>query len=81
MSMLWPQGINHNKMLLFATDTCSYMLKAAKQLKMSYPRMIHITCMAHKNSMKCPHFHRHLSASLFSSRDTASTSPSMVNAW
>ena len=35
------------------------MVKAAKYLKMSYPRMIHITCVAHKSSMKCIHFYHH----------------------
>ena len=48
MSLLWPQGVNHNKVLLFVTDADSYMVKAA----IVY-RMIHITCVANKNSMKC----------------------------
>ena len=52
LSLLWPQTINHNKVLLFVTDASSYIAKAAKYLEMLHPRMIHITCMAHKSSMK-----------------------------
>ena len=52
MSLLSPQGVNHNKVILFVTDAGSYMVKPAKHLKMSYSRMIHITCMAYKSSMK-----------------------------
>ena len=48
MTLLWLQGVNHNKELIFETDVRSYMVKAAKHLKMAYPRMIHITCMTHK---------------------------------
>ena len=33
-------------------DAGSYIFKATKLLKMSYTRMIHITCTAHKISMK-----------------------------
>ena len=42
MSLMWPQGVNHNKVTIFARDAVSYMIKAAKHLKMSYPRMIHL---------------------------------------
>ena len=54
MSLLWPQGVNHNKVLLSVTDAVSYMVKAAKHLKS--PRMIHITCIPYKISMQCINF-------------------------
>jgi len=33
--------------LLFVTDTASYMIKAGKGIGILYPKMIHITCLAH----------------------------------
>ena len=60
MSLLWLQGANHNKVLLFVTVAGSYMVKAVKSLKMSHPRMIHVTCMAHKSSMKYIRFYHHM---------------------
>jgi len=33
--------------LLFVTDAASYMIKAGKGLGILYPKMIHITCLAH----------------------------------
>ena len=36
----WPQGVNHDKVLLLVTDAGSYTVKAAKHLKMSYPRKV-----------------------------------------
>jgi len=35
------------KVLLFISDAGTYMIKAAKTLKIFFPKMIHITCMAH----------------------------------
>lgn len=34
-------------MLLFVTDAAPYMKKAAKGLKVLFPKMIHISCLAH----------------------------------
>lgn len=34
-------------MLLVVTDAAPYMLRTMKDLKILYPRMIHITCLAH----------------------------------
>ena len=45
MSLLWPQVVNHSKVLLLVTDACTNMVKAAKHLKLSYYRMIHMTYM------------------------------------
>ena len=83
MSLLWPQVDNHTKVLLFMTDAGSYMVKAAKHLKISYPTMIHITCMALKSSMKCIisfiTIRLYLSAT-FLSYNTSPRSLSIVNA-
>ena len=59
MSLLWLQSVNHNE-VLFVTDADSHMVKAAKHLKMSHPRIIYITCNANKSSMNnCIHFYHH----------------------
>jgi hypothetical protein len=33
--------------LLFVSDAAPYMIKAAKPLQLVYPKMIHVTCLAH----------------------------------
>jgi plasmid maintenance system antidote protein VapI len=33
--------------LLFISDAAPYMIKAAKALQLLYPKMIHVTCLAH----------------------------------
>ncbi|XP_055902175.1 uncharacterized protein LOC129938564 [Eupeodes corollae] len=40
-------GIKKNKILLFLTDAAPYMIKAARGLKILYPKLIHVTCLAH----------------------------------
>lgn len=35
------------KVLLLISDAGTYMIKAAKTLKIFFPKLIHITCMAH----------------------------------
>lgn len=47
MNILWPSGVQHSKVLLFVTDAAPYMVKASKALKTFYPRMVHVTCLAH----------------------------------
>lgn len=44
--LLWPHG-NESKVLLLLTDAAAYMIKAGKNLKVFYPNLIHITCLAH----------------------------------
>lgn len=38
---------NVNNVLLLCTDSAAYMLKAGRILKTTFPRMKHITCLAH----------------------------------
>jgi hypothetical protein len=47
MKMLWKDEVKRDTILFFVTDAAPYMLKAVKGLKMLYPRMIHLTCLAH----------------------------------
>lgn len=47
MTILWPNGVQHGKVLLFVSDAAPYMLKAGTALRTFYPRMIHVTCIAH----------------------------------
>lgn len=47
MSVLWPNGIQHNNVLLFLSDAAPYMIKAGKALQIFYPKLLHVTCLAH----------------------------------
>jgi hypothetical protein len=47
MKMLWEDEVKQDKILLFVTEAAPYMLKAAKGLKILYPRMVHLTCLSH----------------------------------
>lgn len=47
LTLLWPNGIQYEDVLLFVTDSASYMNAAADGLKISFPKMIHLTCLAH----------------------------------
>jgi len=44
---VWPNGYMTEKVLLLVTDAAPYMVKAAKFLKVFYPKMKHLTCLAH----------------------------------
>ncbi|KAJ4449438.1 hypothetical protein ANN_00837 [Periplaneta americana] len=47
MSLLWPDGIKRGNVLLLVTDGASYMIKAAKEIQQLYPKLTHVTCLAH----------------------------------
>ncbi|KAL4131288.1 hypothetical protein QTP88_008624 [Uroleucon formosanum] len=47
MSILWPEKIFHEKVLLYVTDAAPYMVKSGEALKVFYPKLIHVTYMAH----------------------------------
>jgi len=44
---LWPSGSGADRLLLLVTDAAPYMVKAGKHLKVFYPNLIHLTCIAH----------------------------------
>ena len=46
LKLLGPD-FNPDDILLFLTDGVAYMKKAGKTLRNLYPRMIHVTCLAH----------------------------------
>lgn len=47
MFLLWPDGIQHNNVLLFLSDAAPYMKKAGTAIKALYSKMVHVTCLAH----------------------------------
>ena len=47
MNLLWPDKVERENVLLFVSDGAPYMIKAAKAIQMLYPKMIHVTCLAH----------------------------------
>ncbi|KAL4142915.1 hypothetical protein QTP88_005305 [Uroleucon formosanum] len=47
MFLLWPNGIRHNDVLLFLSDAAPYMKKAGDTIKVLYPKIIYVTCLAH----------------------------------
>ncbi len=47
LQILWPQGIQYDRVLLFVSDAAAYMKKVGKDLATLFPKMIHVTCLAH----------------------------------
>lgn len=47
LHILWPEEVKNENVLLLVTDAAPYMIKAAKGLQVLYPKMLHVTCMAH----------------------------------
>lgn len=47
LQLLWPNGIKFDNVLLLLTDAAPYMKKAAEGLSVSFPNMIHVTCIVH----------------------------------
>ena len=47
LSLLWPDGIRFDNVILLVTDAAAYMKKCALSLQIMYPNMIHLTCLAH----------------------------------
>jgi hypothetical protein len=52
-SVLWPQEIHHDRVLLFLSDAAAYMKKAARALKVIFPKMVHLTCVVHAVHRVC----------------------------
>ncbi|KAL4113091.1 hypothetical protein QTP88_016779 [Uroleucon formosanum] len=47
MALLWPNGVQHDNVLLFVSDAAPYMVKSASVIKVFYSKMVHVTCLAH----------------------------------
>lgn len=47
LRILWPEGGNDEKVRLLISDAAPYMIKTGDSLKIFYPNIIHVTCVAH----------------------------------
>lgn len=47
LSILWPDGIKYERLLLLVTDAAPYMKAAGRTLCDLYPKLTHVTCVAH----------------------------------
>jgi hypothetical protein len=47
LSLLWPSGIQYDRVLLYLSDAAAYMVKSGKMLAAHFPRVIHVTCIVH----------------------------------
>jgi len=47
MNLLWPDKVERENVLIFVSHAAPYMITAAKALQLLYPKMIHVTCLAH----------------------------------
>lgn len=48
MNILWSEKVLHNKVLIYVTDAVPYIIRSGKALKVFYPKLTHITCMAYE---------------------------------
>ena len=47
LMILWPSQIHYDRLLLMLSDAATYMKKMGSALSVFYPKMIHLTCLAH----------------------------------
>jgi hypothetical protein len=47
MNLIWPQGVEHNNVLLLVSDAAPYMVKAGSAIQTFFSKMFHVTCLAH----------------------------------
>lgn len=52
-SILWPGGIQYDKVWLLLSDQVPYMLSAGNNLKLLFPNMKHVSCLAHALHRVC----------------------------
>jgi hypothetical protein len=50
---LWPDGIQYERVRVLYSDAAAYMVKAGHSLKVFYPNLLHITCLAHGLNRVC----------------------------
>lgn len=50
MLLLLYTGVQYENVLMIVTDAAAYMLSAVSALKTLFPKMIHLTCFAHRLS-------------------------------
>ena len=47
INLLWPDKVERENVLLFVSNAAPYTIKETKALQLLYPKMIHVTCLAH----------------------------------
>ncbi|KAE9522767.1 hypothetical protein AGLY_016808 [Aphis glycines] len=47
MNFLWPEGVKYENVFLFLFNATPYMCKAGNVLNAFFPKLIHVTCLAH----------------------------------
>jgi hypothetical protein len=47
MKKLWKDELKQDRILLYVRDAAPCMLKAAKGIKILYPRIVHLPCLVH----------------------------------
>jgi Protein of unknown function (DUF 659) len=47
LKLLWPLGGHDKNVILMLSDAAPYMVKTGDTLKVFYPNIIHVTCVAH----------------------------------
>lgn len=47
LTLLWPDGVRYDNVLLFLSDAAPYIVKAGFGLKVLYSKLVHVTCLAH----------------------------------
>lgn len=47
LTILWPNGVHAERVLMFASDGAAYMTATAGLLRGIFAKMIHVTCAAH----------------------------------
>jgi hypothetical protein len=47
LKVLWPTGVQEEKVLILHSDAAAYMLKAATAMKVFYTNLINFTCLTH----------------------------------
>lgn len=47
MSILWPEKLLHEKVLLYITEAAPRTVQSVETFRVFYPKLIHVTCMAY----------------------------------
>jgi len=47
MNSHWPNGIHHDKVVLFLSDAAPYTIKTGETIQLFYSKVIHVTSLAY----------------------------------
>ncbi|KAH6933145.1 hypothetical protein HPB50_012496 [Hyalomma asiaticum] len=62
LRVLYPSGSHDDRVLLLYTDAAAYMLKDGALLKVFYPELLHVTCLAHGLHRVCEELRKSFSS-------------------